>query len=157
MRTAGIANSAAQPAGQAPADTSRRGGRAERDPGGRAGRLVRRDPVEPARRGVGPQGCRLRYAELSTSGPVTDSSAPPPEWPAGRLDQPMSVAQMAVRPQVSAPTPTRRFTEQLGISPGRRLPEETDARGDHRAQRRPVLTTEDNAARRGAGPRERPA
>ncbi|WP_351229020.1 helix-turn-helix domain-containing protein [Streptomyces sp. NPDC002133] len=50
-----------------------------------------------------------------------DSLAPLLEWLAGRLDQSVSVAEMAVRSQVSARTLTRRFTEQLGISPGRWL------------------------------------
>ena len=67
------------------------------------------------------EGCQLQYAELPTSGPVADSLAPLLEWLAGRLDQPVSVAEMAVHSQVSTRTLTRRFTEQLGISPGRWL------------------------------------
>ncbi|MFC1408764.1 GlxA family transcriptional regulator [Streptacidiphilus sp. N1-12] len=67
------------------------------------------------------EGCQLQYAELPTSGPVADSLAPLLEWLGGRLDQPISVAEMALRSQVSPRTLTRRFTEQLGISPGRWL------------------------------------
>lgn len=67
------------------------------------------------------EGCQLQYAELPTSGPVADSLAPLLEWLAARLDQPVSVAEMAAHSQVSARTLTRRFTEQLGISPGRWL------------------------------------
>ncbi|MGY0021003.1 GlxA family transcriptional regulator [Streptomyces sp. YJ-C3] len=67
------------------------------------------------------EGCQLQYAELPTSGPVADSLAPLLDWLAGRLDQPVSVAEMAARAQVSSRTLTRRFTEQLGISPGRWL------------------------------------
>ncbi|MYW62995.1 helix-turn-helix domain-containing protein [Streptomyces sp. SID8379] len=67
------------------------------------------------------EGCQLQYAELPASGPVADSLAPLLEWLSGRLDQPVTVAEMAVRAQVSARTLTRRFTEQLGISPGRWL------------------------------------
>lgn len=78
---------------------------------------VARQLVMPPHR----EGCQLQYAELPTSGPVADSLAPLLEWLAGRLDQPVSVADMAVRSQVSARTLTRRFTEQLGISPGRWL------------------------------------
>ncbi|MFJ7270293.1 GlxA family transcriptional regulator [Streptomyces sp. NPDC099050] len=78
---------------------------------------IARQMVMPPHR----EGCQLQYAELPTSGPVADSLAPLLEWLAGRLDQPVSVAEMAVRAQVSARTLTRRFTDQLGISPGRWL------------------------------------
>ncbi|MFZ3467727.1 GlxA family transcriptional regulator [Streptomyces sp. 4.24] len=78
---------------------------------------VARQMVMPPHR----EGCQLQYAELPTSGPVADSLAPLLEWLSGRLDQPVSVAEMAVRSQVSARTLTRRFGEQLGISPGRWL------------------------------------
>ncbi|MEU9092047.1 helix-turn-helix domain-containing protein [Streptomyces sp. NPDC048428] len=78
---------------------------------------IARQMVMPPHR----EGCQLQYAELPTSGPVADSLAPLLEWLAGRLDQPVSVAEMAVRSQVSARTLTRRFAEQLGISPGRWL------------------------------------
>ncbi|WNI20526.1 helix-turn-helix domain-containing protein [Streptomyces sp. ITFR-16] len=78
---------------------------------------IARQMVMPPHR----EGCQLQYAELPTSGPVTDSLAPLLEWLGERLDQPVSVAEMAVRSQVSARTLTRRFTEQLGISPGRWL------------------------------------
>ncbi|MEU3459564.1 helix-turn-helix domain-containing protein [Streptomyces sp. NPDC006733] len=78
---------------------------------------VARQMVMPPHR----EGCQLQYAELPTSGPVGDSLAPLLEWLSGRLDQPVSVAEMALRSQVSARTLTRRFTEQLGISPGRWL------------------------------------
>ncbi|MFD3778816.1 GlxA family transcriptional regulator [Streptomyces sp. NPDC058612] len=67
------------------------------------------------------EGCQLQYAELPTSGPVPDSLAPLLEWLSGRLDRPVSVAEMAVRSQVSARTLNRRFSEQLGVSPGRWL------------------------------------
>ncbi|MGW6413871.1 GlxA family transcriptional regulator [Streptomyces sp. NPDC055055] len=78
---------------------------------------IARQMVMPPHR----EGCQLQYAELPTSGPVADSLAPLLEWLGERLDQPVSVADMALRSQVSARTLTRRFTEQLGISPGRWL------------------------------------
>ncbi|MGV9316345.1 GlxA family transcriptional regulator [Streptomyces sp. NPDC003691] len=78
---------------------------------------IARQMVMPPHR----EGCQLQYAELPTSGPVADSLAPLLEWVAGRLDRPVSVAEMAIRSQVSPRTLTRRFTEQLGISPGRWL------------------------------------
>lgn len=79
-------------------------------------RIARRMVMPPHR-----EGCQLQYAELPTSGPVTDSLAPLLEWLSGRLDQPVSVADMAARSRVSPRTLTRHFTEQLGISPGRWL------------------------------------
>ncbi|MFI8086212.1 GlxA family transcriptional regulator [Kitasatospora sp. NPDC086009] len=78
---------------------------------------IARQMVMPPHR----EGCQLQYAELPTSGPVTDSLAPLLEWLGGRLDQQVSVAEMALHSQVSGRTLTRRFTEQLGISPGRWL------------------------------------
>lgn len=78
---------------------------------------IARQMVMPPHR----EGCQLQYAELPTSGPVADSLAPLLEWLAGRLDRPTSVAEMAAYAQLSARTLTRRFTEQLGISPGRWL------------------------------------
>ncbi|MGN9795730.1 GlxA family transcriptional regulator [Streptomyces sp. OZ13] len=78
---------------------------------------IARQMVMPPHR----EGCQLQYTELPTSGPVTDSLAPLLEWLSERLDQPVTVAEMALRSQVSARTLTRRFTEQLGISPGRWL------------------------------------
>ncbi|MFJ4090283.1 GlxA family transcriptional regulator [Kitasatospora sp. NPDC089913] len=78
---------------------------------------IARQMVMPPHR----EGCQLQYAELPAPAPAGDSLAPLLEWLAGRLDRPVSVAEMAVRSQVSARTLTRRFTEQLGISPGRWL------------------------------------
>lgn len=78
---------------------------------------IARQMVMPPHR----EGCQLQYAELPTSGAVADTLAPLLDWLAGRLDQPVSVTEMAARSQVSARTLTRRFTEQLGISPGRWL------------------------------------
>ncbi|MBO1331391.1 GlxA family transcriptional regulator [Streptomyces sp. VRA16 Mangrove soil] len=67
------------------------------------------------------EGCQLQYAELPTSGPVADSLAPLLDWLTDNLDQPVSLADMAARTGVSGRTLTRRFTDQLGISPGRWL------------------------------------
>ncbi|MFB7669799.1 GlxA family transcriptional regulator [Kitasatospora purpeofusca] len=78
---------------------------------------IARQMVMPPHR----EGCQLQYAELPAPAPAGDSLAPLLEWLAERLDRPVSVAEMAVRSQVSARTLTRRFTEQLGISPGRWL------------------------------------
>ncbi|MFF3726787.1 GlxA family transcriptional regulator [Streptomyces erythrochromogenes] len=79
-------------------------------------RIARKMVMPPHR-----EGCQLQYAELPAASPAADSLAPLLEWLDGRLDRPVSVAEMAARSQVSARTLTRRFTEQLGISPGRWL------------------------------------
>ncbi|MFE5719749.1 GlxA family transcriptional regulator [Streptomyces erythrochromogenes] len=79
-------------------------------------RIARKMVMPPHR-----EGCQLQYAELPAAAPAADSLAPLLEWLDGRLDQPVSVAEMAARSQVSARTLTRRFTEQLGMSPGRWL------------------------------------
>ncbi|MEW2556792.1 helix-turn-helix domain-containing protein [Streptomyces zhihengii] len=81
-----------------------------------ATRIARRMVMPPHR-----EGCQLQYAELPPPGPVGDSLAPLLDWVSERLDQPIGVAEMAARSQVSARTLTRRFTGQLGISPGRWL------------------------------------
>ncbi|MEO3974916.1 helix-turn-helix domain-containing protein [Streptomyces sp. CAU 1734] len=88
-----------------------------RDQGAAYALRVARQMVMPPHR----EGCQLQYSELPAPGQVTDSLAPLLEWLAGRLDQPVSVADMAARSRVSSRTLTRRFTEQLGISPGRWL------------------------------------
>ncbi len=79
-------------------------------------RIARQMVTSPHR-----EGCQLQYAELPASGPVGDSLAPLLDWLSGQLDQPVGVADMAARTGVSSRTLTRRFTEQLGISPGRWL------------------------------------
>ncbi|MEU8759335.1 helix-turn-helix domain-containing protein [Streptomyces sp. NPDC048659] len=79
-------------------------------------RIARRMVTPPHR-----EGCQLQYAELPTSGPLADSLAPLLDWLGGRLAQPTSVAEMAAYARVSSRTLTRRFTEQLGISPARWL------------------------------------
>ncbi|MER7761575.1 helix-turn-helix domain-containing protein [Streptomyces sp. NPDC097619] len=83
---------------------------------GYAMRIARRLVMAPHR-----EGCQLQYAELPAPGPVAESLAPLLDWVGERLDQPVSVADMAARARVSSRTLTRRFTEQLGISPGRWL------------------------------------
>ncbi|MEV6200679.1 helix-turn-helix domain-containing protein [Streptomyces sp. NPDC051771] len=83
---------------------------------GYATRIARRLVMPPHR-----EGCQLQYAEPPAAGPVADSLAPLLEWLGERLEQPLSVADMAARARVSPRTLTRRFGEQLGISPGRWL------------------------------------
>ncbi|MGW4054920.1 GlxA family transcriptional regulator [Streptomyces sp. NPDC004779] len=83
---------------------------------GYATRIARRMVMPPHR-----EGCQLQYAERPAAGPAADSLAPLLDWLGERLEEPVSVADMAARARVSSRTLTRRFTEQLGISPGRWL------------------------------------
>ncbi|MCT7661776.1 GlxA family transcriptional regulator [Mycobacterium deserti] len=91
--------------------------------------LVRNDhgaafAAEVARHMVMPphrEGGQAQYAAR----PAT--SAPPPslaallDWVAGRLDQPITLDDMARRLHISPRTLARRFAEQLGVSPGQWL------------------------------------
>ncbi|NEE21840.1 helix-turn-helix domain-containing protein, partial [Streptomyces sp. SID7499] len=52
---------------------------------------------------------------------VDGSLAPLVEWATGRLDEPLTVEDLAEHAGCSARTLARRFTEQLGTSPGRWL------------------------------------
>ncbi|MGW4776733.1 GlxA family transcriptional regulator [Streptomyces filamentosus] len=81
-----------------------------------ATRVARRMVTPPHR-----EGCQLQYAEPPAAGPVSDSLAPLLDWLGERLEQPVGVTGMAARAGVSPRTLTRRFGEQLGISPGRWL------------------------------------
>ncbi|MFJ4877061.1 GlxA family transcriptional regulator [Streptomyces sp. NPDC088745] len=87
------------------------------DQGAAYARRVARHLVMPPHR----EGCQLQYAELPAHAPRTDSLAPLLDWLAARLDQPVTVAEMALHTRLSPRTLSRRFTEQLGISPGRWL------------------------------------
>ncbi|MQY11897.1 HTH-type transcriptional regulator CdhR [Streptomyces sp. RB5] len=68
------------------------------------------------------EGCQLQYAEPepAPTGP-SDSLAPLLDWAAERLAEPLSVEELAARAGLSPRTLARRFTEQLGLSPGRWL------------------------------------
>ncbi|WP_460369162.1 helix-turn-helix domain-containing protein, partial [Actinocorallia lasiicapitis] len=67
------------------------------------------------------EGGSRQFPELPTSGPVPDSLAPLLEWITARLDQPLTVEDIAAHSGVSPRTLNRYFTEQLGVSPGRWL------------------------------------
>ena len=67
------------------------------------------------------EGCQRQYPELPTTGPVPDSLAPLLDWITANLDRPLTVEDMAAQSGLSPRTLSRRFVDQLGISPGRWL------------------------------------
>ena len=81
-----------------------------------AARIGRQFAAPPLR-----EGGQRQFPELPTRGPVPDSLAPLLEWMTARLDQPLTVEDIAARSGVSPRTLSRHFTEQLGVSPGRWL------------------------------------
>ncbi|MFJ9890415.1 GlxA family transcriptional regulator [Streptomyces sp. NPDC091287] len=78
---------------------------------------VSRNMVMPPHR----EGGQLQYAAPPHPSQVDGSLAPLVEWATGRLDEPLAVEDLAVHAGCSARTLARRFTEQLGTSPGRWL------------------------------------
>jgi AraC family transcriptional activator FtrA len=78
---------------------------------------VARNMVLPPHR----EGGQLQYAARPAPARADDSLAPLLEWAADRLDSPLTVGRLAGRAGLSGRTLARRFTEQLGTSPGRWL------------------------------------
>ncbi|MGQ4712625.1 GlxA family transcriptional regulator [Streptomyces anulatus] len=78
---------------------------------------VSRNMVMPPHR----EGGQLQYAAPPHPSQVDGSLAPLVEWATGRLDEPMTVDDLAAHAGCSARTLARRFIEQLGTSPGRWL------------------------------------
>ena len=78
---------------------------------------VARHMVMPPHR----EGGQLQYAVVPPSAPADTSLARVLEWAAARLNESLSVERMAARACVSPRTLARRFTEQLGVSPGQWL------------------------------------
>lgn len=78
---------------------------------------VARHMVMPPHR----EGGQLQYAPAAATAPPGTSLAPVLEWAAGRIDEPLSIDDLAARARMSPRTLARRFTEQLGVSPGRWL------------------------------------
>ncbi|QEV16337.1 helix-turn-helix domain-containing protein [Streptomyces alboniger] len=83
---------------------------------GYAARVARNMVMPPHR-----EGGQLQYATPAHPAQFDGSLAPVLEWAAGRLDEPVGVDELAARAGVSARTLARRFTDQLGVSPGQWL------------------------------------
>ncbi|GAA0532666.1 helix-turn-helix domain-containing protein [Saccharopolyspora spinosporotrichia] len=75
---------------------------------------VARNMVLPPHR----EGSQLQYAARPAPARADESLAPLLEWAVSRLDARLTVGRLAERAGLSSRTLARRFTEQLGTSPG---------------------------------------
>jgi AraC family transcriptional activator FtrA len=80
-----------------------------------AARVARRMVMPPQR-----EGGQIQY-RVETPNPATDSLGPLLDWATDRLAEPLTVEDLAGRAAMSPRTLTRRFTEQLGTTPGQWL------------------------------------
>ncbi|WP_030565644.1 helix-turn-helix domain-containing protein [Streptomyces aureocirculatus] len=78
---------------------------------------VARSMVMPPHR----EGGQRQYSAPPHPAQIDGSLAPLLEWAAGRLHEPLAVEDLAAHAGCSARTLARRFTEQVGTSPGRWL------------------------------------
>jgi AraC family transcriptional activator FtrA len=78
---------------------------------------IARNMVLPPHR----EGSQLQYATLPAPARADESLAPLLEWAASRLGTRLTVARLAEHAGLSSRTLARRFTEQLGTSPGQWL------------------------------------
>ncbi|WP_460308492.1 GlxA family transcriptional regulator [Actinocorallia aurea] len=67
------------------------------------------------------EGRQRQYPRLPTEGAAADPLAPLLDWITEHLARPLTVAEMADHAGLSERTLSRRFTERLGVSPGRWL------------------------------------
>ena len=78
---------------------------------------IARNMVLPPHR----DGSQLQYAAQPSAARADESLAPLLEWATSHLDARLTIGQLAERAGVSSRTLARRFTEQLGTSPGQWL------------------------------------
>ena len=78
---------------------------------------IARNMVLPPHR----EGSQLQYATQPAPARADESLAPLLEWATSHLDTPLPLDQLAERAGLSSRTLARRFTEQLGTSPGQWL------------------------------------
>ncbi len=87
------------------------------DQGARYAAHIARTMVMPPHR----EGGQLQYAAPPHPAQIDGTLAPLLEWMSRRLSEPTTVETLAAHAGISARTLTRRFTDQLGISPGQWL------------------------------------
>jgi AraC family transcriptional activator FtrA len=88
-----------------------------RDYGSAYANQIARSMVLPPHR----EGSQRQYAIQPGPDAADESLAPLLEWVTSRLGTPLTLAQLATRSGLSSRTLSRRFAEQLGISPGQWL------------------------------------
>ncbi|MGW1976139.1 helix-turn-helix domain-containing protein [Streptomyces sp. NPDC001889] len=88
-----------------------------RDQGARYAAQVARNMVMPPHR----EGGQLQYAAPPHPAQIDGTLAPLLEWATGRLGEELTLTGLAARAGVSPRTLARRFTDQLGTSPGQWL------------------------------------
>ncbi|MEV6946932.1 helix-turn-helix domain-containing protein [Streptomyces sp. NPDC051172] len=81
-----------------------------------AAQIARRMVLPPHR-----EGSQLQYAEQPAPARADESLAPLLEWANSHLDTQLTLNHLAARAGLSSRTLARRFTEQLGTSPGQWL------------------------------------
>ncbi|GAA4721678.1 GlxA family transcriptional regulator [Phytohabitans rumicis] len=81
-----------------------------------AAQVARRMVLPPHR-----EGSQLQYAAHPAPARADESLAPLLEWATSHLDTPLTLDHLAERAGLSSRTLARRFTEQLGTSPGQWL------------------------------------
>ncbi|MFC0600441.1 GlxA family transcriptional regulator [Streptomyces palmae] len=101
--------------------------------------VVRRDhgaavANEVARRSVVPphrDGGQAQFVHRPVPEPRLATTAAARAWALGRLDQPLSLRELAARESMSVRTFTRRFREEVGVSPGQWLARQRVERARH--------------------------
>ncbi|CAL9493972.1 GlxA family transcriptional regulator [Streptomyces sp. enrichment culture] len=101
--------------------------------------IVRRDhgtavANEVARRTVVPphrDGGQAQYIERPVPDPQQSSTTAARAWALGRLHEPIQLRDMAARESMSVRTFTRRFREEVGVSPGQWLTRQRVERARH--------------------------
>jgi len=85
-----------------------------RDHGSAVANEVARSTVVPPYR----EGGQAQYIRRPVAEPQVSSTRAAREWALGQLHRPLALRELAARESVSVRTFTRRFREELGISPG---------------------------------------
>ncbi|GAA0455072.1 GlxA family transcriptional regulator [Streptomyces stramineus] len=88
-----------------------------------ANRVARRCVVPPWR-----EGGQAQYIEQPVPEPSAAGTAAAREWALGRLDEPLTLADLACQARMSLRTFARRFRDEAGMSPGRWLIQQRVAR-----------------------------
>ncbi|MBG6089454.1 GlxA family transcriptional regulator [Actinomadura viridis] len=81
-----------------------------------AGEVARRTVVPPHR-----EGGQAQFVPRPVAEPGASSTGAARAWALGRLDRPLTLRELAARESMSVRTFTRRFREEVGMSPGRWL------------------------------------